>query len=109
MVYSKAIRDPIVLRKDSIGGYSFWHVLINNQKVAQLSTDYVNQIMAYNYLNGFVVSSVYVHTYEETVHSDENRLLENRNAQQYATNWTQASIDRGFIYLIDFSVFGKPA
>ena len=102
------IGDPIVLRKDSVGGFSFWHVIINNQKVAQLSTDYANQIMAYNYLNGFVVSSVYVHTYEETVRSDENRLLENRNAPQYATNWTQAAIDRGFIYLIDFSGFGKP-
>jgi ATP-dependent DNA helicase RecQ len=102
------IGDPIVLRKDSIGGFSFWHVIINNQKVAQLSTEYANQIMAYNYLNGFVVSSVYVHTYEETIRSDENRLLENPNAQQYATNWTQTAIDRGFIYLIDFSGFGKP-
>ena len=102
------IGDPIILGNEQRAGYIFWYAYINNQKVAQLSRDLVNQINQYVSLSGFVVSSVYVHTYEETVRSDENRLLENRHAQQYAPNWTQTAIDRGFIYLIDFSGFGMP-
>jgi ATP-dependent DNA helicase RecQ len=102
------IGDPIILGNEQRAGYIFWYAYINNQKVAQLSRDLVNQINQYPSLSGFVVSSVYVHTYEETVRSDENRILENLHAQQYASNWTQTAIDRGFIYLIDFSGFGLP-
>ncbi|WP_055435787.1 UvrD-helicase domain-containing protein [Lacinutrix algicola] len=101
------IGDPIVLRDEQRGDYVFWYAYINNQKVAQLSRGLVQQINQYNSLSGFVVSAIYVHTYEETVRSDENRLLDDPNAQQYATNWTDSSKERGFIYLIDFSGYGN--
>ncbi len=94
------VGDQIFLTKE-IGAFTFWYVIHNNQKIAQLSRAMVNQLMGIEILSGFVVSSVYVNTYEETKLSDE------KNGTTYSNNWTQAAKERGYIYLIDFSGFGN--
>ena len=98
---------PIILGNEQNAGFTFWYAYINNRKVAQLSRDLVNQINQYGRLSGFVVSAIYVHTYEETMRSDENRFNDNPNSQQFAINWTESAIERGFVYLIDFSGYGN--
>jgi superfamily I DNA/RNA helicase len=94
------IGDEIYLNKVE-STYTFWYVIHNNQKIAQLSRAMSTKLVGLSELNGFVVSSVYVNTHEETVLSDE------KNGTQYAINWTPAAKERGYIYLIDFSGFGK--
>lgn len=94
------IGDEIYLNKVE-GAYTFWYVMHNNQKIAQLSRAMITKLVGLSELNGFVVSSVYVSTHEETTISDE------KNGTQYAANWTPMAKERGHIYLIDFSGYGK--
>lgn len=54
-----------------------------------------------NAITGFTVSGIYRHTYEDTVEYD-NRHPETK----YASNWCQGAIDKGYIYLIEFSGYG---
>jgi ATP-dependent DNA helicase RecQ len=95
------IGDSIFLDKKPEGAHTFWYVIHNKQKIAQLSKSMVNQLIDIEKLSGFVVSSVYVNTYDETKLSDE------KNGTSFSNNWTQKSKERGYIYLIDFSGFGK--
>jgi len=94
------VGDEIYLEKVE-GAYTFWYVIHNNHKIAQLSRVMVERLNGFNKLTGFVVSSVYVNTFEETKLSDDN------NDTNYAGNWTQEAKERGYIYLIDFSGFGN--
>lgn len=94
------VGDQIFLNKE-IGAFTFWYVIHNNRKIAQLSKAMGVKLNGLEILSGFVVSSVYVNTYEETKLSDE------KNGTSYSNNWTQAAIERGYIYLIDFSGFGN--
>lgn len=98
------IGDAIVLKKRIVNaraGFEFnvWEVFVNNMRVAQLSSNIPKEMSGFNELNGFVVSSIYVHTYEETVNSE--------TGSQYASKWNEESKKRGYIYLIDFSGYGK--
>lgn len=95
------VGDSLILEPMANGGFVFWHAVVNGTKVARLSMSMVNRIGHLPNVNGFIVSSVYVNTYEETLWSDE------KNKTDYATKWTQAAKDRGFIYLIDFSGYGN--
>jgi ATP-dependent DNA helicase RecQ len=93
------IGDDIILKKVTRGGYDFWEVKLNNIAVAQLSSKIPKKMVEMSELSGFVVSSIYVHTYEETVNSE--------TGSKYAHYWNEESKKRGFIYLIDFSGYGK--
>jgi ATP-dependent DNA helicase RecQ len=95
------IGDRLVLLPVAIGIHTFWYATINNNRVALLSRSMVNRINHLTEVKGFIVSSIYVSTYEETVWSDE------RNNTNYALNWTDSAKDRGFVYLIDFSGYGS--
>lgn len=95
------IGDEIVLAPTHRAGYTFWHAIVNNRNVASLSRSMVDKIQNMPKVNGFIVSSIYVSTYEDTKYSD------NKNATNYASNWTQEAINRGYVYLIDFSGYGK--
>lgn len=97
---SVKIGDRLELRPFVNGRYTFWYATINNNRVARLSRSMVNRIQHLPEVNGFIVSSVYVSTYEETLWSDE------KNNTDYASNWTEAAKNRGYIYLIDFSGYG---
>jgi superfamily I DNA/RNA helicase len=96
------VGDQIFLTKEE-GAFTFWYVLHNNQKIAQLSNAMVNNLIGLERLSGFVVSAVYVSTYDETLQSD----LRRNDGNNYAEKWTQAAKERGYIYLIDFSGFGN--
>ncbi|WP_282122167.1 UvrD-helicase domain-containing protein [Algibacter mikhailovii] len=95
------VGDEIKLRPVSKGLYVFWYAFVNDRKVAQLSSSLVNKIRNYSEVKGFVISYIYVHTYEESLFSDE------MNETNYSNRWNQESKSRGFTYLIDFSGYGK--
>lgn len=95
------IGDRLLLQPVNNGNYTFWYANINNNRVALLSRSMVNKISHLPQVNGFIVSSIYVSTYEETLLSDD------RNNTSYASKWTQDSINRGYVYLIDFSGYGN--
>ncbi|MBC7523284.1 MAG: UvrD-helicase domain-containing protein [Flavobacterium sp.] len=95
------IGDSIFLNKKPEGALTFWYVIHNKQKIAQLSLTMVGKLIGLKNLSGFVVSTVYVNTYEETKQSDD------KNGTSYSNNWTQTAKERGYIYLIDFSGYGK--
>ena len=95
------IGDNLILRPIVNGRYIFWYAIINNQRVALLSRNMVNRINHLREVKGFIVSSVYVSTYEETLWSDE------KNNTEYASHWTGSAKNRGYIYLIDFSGYGN--
>jgi ATP-dependent DNA helicase RecQ len=94
------IGDSIYLQKFE-GAFTFWYVIHKDQKITLLSKSAVKSLNDLEKLSGFVVSSVYVNTYEETQKSDEV------NGTDYGSKWTQSGKERGYIYLIDFSEFGN--
>lgn len=95
------IGDEVTIKSSQRGPYKFWEAVVRNKSVASISKAMSEKINHLSEVNGFVVSSVYVNTYEETCYSDE------KNGTNYASKWTQESRDRGFIYLIDFSGFAS--
>ncbi|WP_299150337.1 UvrD-helicase domain-containing protein [uncultured Dokdonia sp.] len=95
------IGDEIMLTPTNRAGFTFWHAIVNNRNVALLSKSMVSIIQNITQVKGFIVSSIYVSTYDDTKYSDR---INNTN---YADNWTQEAIDRGYVYLIDFSGYGK--
>ena len=94
------IGDDLILKTDIEGNYVYWFVFHNDHKIARLSKSMAEKLTGLEKLSGFVISSVYVNTYEETKLSDE------KNGTSYSSNWTIAK-ERGYIYLIDFSGFGN--
>lgn len=95
------IGDRLVLLPVINGQFKFWYATTNNNRVALLSRSMVNKINHLSEVNGFIVSSIYVSTYDETLLSDE------KNNTNYASNWTEAAKNRGYVYLIDFSGYGN--
>ena len=97
------------------GGADFfvWEVFVNGNIVSQLSSNATNKLAGIEELNDFIVSSVYAHTYEETEKSDQiwdqKTLVERKKekGRPYASKWTDEAKERGYIYLIDFSGYGK--
>ena len=70
--------------------------------MVQLSSTFSNTLNQFDQVDGFIVSSVYVNTYEETVLSDDKR----DDGTRWSDRWNETSKKRGYIYLIDFSGFG---
>lgn len=95
------VGDSLILEPILSGGFVFWHAIVNGTKIARLSSSMVHKIGHLPRMNGFIVSSVYVSTYEETIWSDEN------NGTNYSSKWTQDARERGYVYLIDFSGYGN--
>ena len=95
------IGDRLVLLPVIDGHNTFWYATINNNRVALLSRNMVNEINHLSEVNGFIVSSIYVSTYDETLKSDE------KNNTNYASRWTEFAKSRGYVYLIDFSGYGN--
>jgi ATP-dependent DNA helicase RecQ len=96
-----SIGDALVLKPIINEFGTFWYAFKNDTKIAALSRSFSNRINHLPEVNGFIVSSVYTHTYEETLFSDQ------KNDTDYAQKWNQESKDRGFVYVIDFSGYGK--
>lgn len=97
---SVSIGDKIVLRP-TINNYgTFWYAYINNKKIAALSKQFSSKISHLPEVNGFIVSYIYVHSYEESLKSDK------KNGTNFSEKWNQVSQHRGYTYLIDFSGYG---
>ncbi len=62
-------------------------------------------------VKGLIVSSIQIHTYEETVRSDEEWVNSGQPqphfGRPYSEKWTENSKNRGYIYLVDFSGYGR--
>ena len=91
--------------------FDIWEVFWNNSKIAKLSSKNIpNEMKKFRCLEGFVISSVCVHTFEETQRSDEEWELKGKpfeKGRPYSEKWSDESKQRGYIYLIDFSGYGK--
>tara|TARA_R110001583_G_scaffold5731_4_gene30537 strand:- start:2551 stop:6405 length:3855 start_codon:yes stop_codon:yes gene_type:complete len=96
-----SLGDTLVLRPIISNYGTFWYAYKNNQKVALLSHAFSNRINHLPQVNGFMVSSIYVHTYEESLISDK------KNDTTYSSRWNEESRKRGYVYLIDFSGYGS--
>ncbi|MBQ4915279.1 UvrD-helicase domain-containing protein [Maribacter sp. MMG018] len=96
-----SLGDTLVLRPIINDYGTFWYAFKNNQKVALLSHAFSNKISHLPEVNGFIVSSIYVHTYKESLISDK------RNNTTYSNKWNEESKKRGYVYLIDFSGYGS--
>jgi len=108
--------DDIILKRrlqTNRNGPDFyvWEVLVNGDVIAQLSSNVTKRLEDIEELTGFIVSSVYVHTYEETVRSDNDWIARGKpsieKGRPFADKWTDEAKTRGYIYLIDFSGYGK--
>jgi ATP-dependent DNA helicase RecQ len=84
-------------------------VLHNEIRIAKISNTMSKKMKDMQQMKGFVVSSVYVNTYDETLMSDENskKDFDVKKHTNYALNWTTEAKERGYIYLIDFSGYGN--
>lgn len=107
------IGDEVLLKQVIRGERKFLEVFCKDFAVAQLSVSQAKRLSGKGNISGLVVSAVYVHTLEETKKSDEiarSKGVYNVGASDkrpFADQWNQESKDRGFIYLIDFSGYGK--
>jgi hypothetical protein len=95
------IGEKIILRPTVNNYGTFWHAYINGIQIASLSSKFSQSINQFPQVKGFIVSNIYVHTYEESLFSDE------KNETKYSEKWNQESKFRGYTYLIDFSGYGK--
>ena len=97
------IGDNVRLKKSQRSGagyhFSVWEVLVNEHVIGQLSKNIPIKLNELNEIQGFIVSSIYVHTYENTINSE--------TGSKFADKWTDQAKERGYIYLIDFSGYGK--
>ncbi len=95
------IGDDLVLKKEEIGTHEFWNIYIGNNKVGQLNSKTGNKLNGFSSMSGFNISSIERYTYAETIEYDK------KHNTSFAQKWTDISKSRGYIYLIDFSGFGK--
>ena len=83
-----------------------WVLRYNNNRIGVLSALASSEISRYTglaiELTGFTVTNIYKWSYEETVNFDT------RNNTTYSQRWTEDAINRGYIYLVEFSGFGIP-
>lgn len=98
--------DPIILRKIINGGNSSLVVYSGMEEdliVGALAQNQAPLFTGGNNLGGLVVHEVVTWTYAETVESDA------QNGTNFAYQWCGDAKAQGFIYLVDFAGYGKPA
>jgi superfamily I DNA/RNA helicase len=94
-----SIGDPVELVKDNFGG---WTVKWNNIQIGKLKSNQLSQAIQDRRLKGFNISSIVSYTHSESVDYDVRN-----NTTFTAKNWGHSAIARGYIYLVDFSGYGK--
>ena len=109
-----AINDPVNIYYSPISRkYLILHGS-SNQVVGCLSSkNPIARSMArwnINLLTGFFVSSVVAWTYQDTCQSDENSNIDNPYGKksEFAKSWSQAAIDKGYIYIVMVAGYGQP-
>ena len=90
---------------------TYWFLEIDGNKIGclskKVSNSLTNKANGSNELTGFVCSNIYKWTYEETLEYDNTHFDENGNTTNYSHAWTETAKQRGYIYLIEFSGYGK--
>lgn len=94
-----SIGDPVELVKDNFDG---WTVKWNNMQIGKLKTNQLSPTIRDRRLKGFNISSIVSYTHAESADYDL------RNDTDFTVrNWGPSAINRGYIYLVDFSGYGK--
>jgi superfamily I DNA/RNA helicase len=104
--------DPITLNKETISHngktWHEWNVGINSTRVGRLVSGVIKNDTL-SKLSGYTVTGVMRYTYEETVEYDKPKLDRTPPKKQtdFAKHWCEAAKQRGYIYLVEFSGYGK--
>ena len=107
-----AINDPVNIYYDPRSRkYLILHGSSNNVVGCLSSKNPIARSMArrnVNFLTGFFVSSVVAWTYQDTCQSDENSNIDNPYGKksEFAKSWSQAAIDKGYIYIVMIAGYG---
>lgn len=99
------IGDKITLEKEKRGDFKFWYVKSGDIRIGQLSRKLSQRLNSNHIIKDLAVSSVYVRTHKESVYSDE--MNERQGSNRFSDRWDDSAKERGYIYLIDFSGYGK--
>lgn len=95
------IGDEVKIRKQNKGGFEFGNVYVGEFQVGQMTKKAVDKLGDCSTLSGLNISSIERYTYDETIEYDI------KHKTSYAIKWNELSKKRGYIYLIDFSGYGK--
>jgi superfamily I DNA/RNA helicase len=83
-----------------------WFLKVGSSKIGclngKISNIITNKSEGKSRVTGFSISSIEVWTYEETLAFDI------KNETNFAKSWAEKAKERGYIYLTEFSGFGKP-
>jgi len=96
-----SIGDKVEIRKDINGVHTFFNVYYSNYQIGQINLDAMKKMSEFNKITGFRVSSIDVYTYKET------EIYDQIHGTTFGNKWSEKSKNRGFIYLTDFSGYGK--
>ena len=94
--------DPVEVKEGDM--YGNFYIVHNGHYLGRLSNKSLIMKRAkedsVRSMNGFYVSNVFVWTYEDTVASDK------ANNTDFATKWSDAAKNQGFIYIVQIAGFG---
>lgn len=95
--------DPVEIVRDQYGNYFIVHNGHNIGRLSSRSTiKYRAEEDGKTLLKNFFVSNVFVWTYEDTLAYD------NANNTDFATRWSPAAIQQGYINIVQIAGFGTP-
>jgi hypothetical protein len=95
--------DPVEIVRDQYGNYFIVHKGHYIGRLSSRSTiKYRAEEDGKTLLKDFFVSNVFVWTYEDTLASD------NANNTDFATRWSSAAIQQGYINIVQIAGFGTP-
>jgi ATP-dependent DNA helicase RecQ len=98
------IGDPITINKTiaTQKGLSKvrWDLKVNEMPIGRLSKVPFN-LNGANSIVGYSVSGIYRYTYQDTIEYDD------RNSKDFKRNWCEMAREKGYIYLVEFSGYGK--
>lgn len=95
--------DPVEIVRDQYGNYFIVHKGHYIGRLSSRSTiKYRAEEDGKTLLKDFFVSNVFVWTYEDTLASD------NANNTDFATRWSPAAIQQGYINIVQIAGFGTP-
>lgn len=95
------IGDNVNIIKEVNANGVFWYVRKNNMNIGQLSKSATKNLIDINEINNLCISSIQVYTLEDSLKYDEE------HHKKYTEKWNLQSKQRGYIYVIDFSGYGK--
>ncbi|MBX2907852.1 MAG: UvrD-helicase domain-containing protein [Taibaiella sp.] len=86
------------------GNNATWFLMYQQSRIAcfsQAVSTFLSNKAGHSPVHGFRVSNIYKWTLDETIEADT------RNDTTFARNWSSAAMQRRYIYLVEFSGYGK--